>query len=67
MQADTTGMICFGTGHFKGNLNSQANNVFRALREYNSGSVTQNNLSDGRGATNSYVSDVANRLQGWVN
>jgi hypothetical protein len=41
--------------------------VFRALRAYNSGNVNPNNLSDGRGATNSYVSDVANRLQGWVN
>jgi hypothetical protein len=60
-------MICFATGHFERNLNNQGNSVARALREYNSGSVTPNNLSDGRGVTNSYVSDVYNRMQGWVN
>ena len=39
-------------------------NVYAALRGYNSGSVDQSNLSNGLGATNSYVSDIANRLMG---
>lgn len=39
-------------------------NIYAALRGYNSGSVDQTNLSNGLGATNSYVSDIANRLMG---
>jgi LysM repeat protein len=40
------------------------NNIYEALRGYNSGSVDKSNLSNGLGATNSYVSDIANRLAG---
>ena len=40
------------------------NNIYQALRGYNSGSVDKSNLSNGLGATNSYVSDIANRLTG---
>lgn len=65
-------MIMAGTQHFKDNLNAEgdawdANTIYTALRLYNSGSVDTNNLSDGMGATNSYVSDIANRLQGRTN
>lgn len=45
-------------------LLKQYGDIYSALRGYNSGSVNPNNLSDGLGATNSYVSDVANRLLG---
>jgi hypothetical protein len=38
--------------------------IYAALRGYNSGSVDQSNLSNGLGATNNYVSDIANRLMG---
>ena len=40
-------------------------NLWNVLRGYNSGSIDFNNLSDPKGATASYVSDVANRLLGW--
>jgi hypothetical protein len=65
-------MIRIGTNHFKGNLKAHGDkwsgeSIYPALREYNSGSVNNGNLSDGMGATASYVSDVANRLTGWVN
>ncbi|KAI1379487.1 hypothetical protein F4677DRAFT_464784 [Hypoxylon crocopeplum] len=58
-----------GTNHFKQNLKDFGNAdtaecIYKALREYNSGSVNENNLSDGLGATPSYVSDIANRLLG---
>lgn len=64
-------MIIGGTEHFKGNLRNWGNCgdpscVYPALREYNSGSVNPDDLSDGRGATASYVSDVVQRLGGWV-
>lgn len=36
--------------------------AYEAFRGYNSSSVDKNNLSNGLGATNSYVSDTANRL-----
>jgi hypothetical protein len=39
-------------------------NIYASLRGYNSGRVDQSNLSNGLGATNSYVSDIANRLMG---
>jgi LysM repeat protein len=42
------------------------NNWYEAFRAYNSGSVDMTNLSNGLGATDSYVSDVANRLMGHV-
>lgn len=40
-------------------------NAFAVFRAYNSGSVNAENLSDGLGALASYVSDMANYLQGW--
>lgn len=40
-------------------------NVYAVAREYNSGSVNASDLSDGLGANPSYVSDIANYLQGW--
>jgi hypothetical protein len=62
-------MVMAGTQHFKGNLEQcgdadDASTIYRALRLYNSGSIDEDNLSDGEGATDSYVSDIANRLQG---
>jgi LysM repeat protein len=41
-------------------------NYYEAARAYNSGSVNKLDLSDGLGATNDYVSKVANRLLGNV-
>jgi glucan 1,3-beta-glucosidase len=38
-------------------------NPYNVLRGYNSGSIDFNNLDDPMGATASYVSDIANRLQ----
>lgn len=38
-------------------------NPYNVLRGYNSGSINFNDLDDPQGATASYVSDVANRLQ----
>jgi glucan 1,3-beta-glucosidase len=45
--------------------NNAGGNPYNVARGYNSGSIDFNNLNDGLGSTNSYVSDVANRLQGW--
>lgn len=64
-------MVNGGTQHYKANLKDfgdkwSPESIYPALREYNSGSVNPNDLSDGRGATASYVSDIAQRLQGWV-
>jgi len=64
-------MVTAGTMHFKGNLEHQGNGdnaatIYSALRLYNSGILDSNNLSDGEGATPSYVSDIAYRLQGRV-
>lgn len=40
---------------------------YGAARGYNSGSIPKSgNLSEAAGATACYVSDVANRLTGWV-
>ncbi|EGX88961.1 muramidase, putative [Cordyceps militaris CM01] len=39
---------------------------YAAARLYNSGSATYGNLNDGRGSTNCYSTDVANRLTGWT-
>ena len=39
--------------------------LWTALRLYNSGSADPSNLSDGRGATDAYVSNIGNFLQGW--
>ncbi|KAK0705891.1 hypothetical protein B0T26DRAFT_656140 [Lasiosphaeria miniovina] len=71
-QAQITRMIKGGTKHYKENLKTWGNkwsgeSIYPALREYNSGSVNPDNLSDGQGATPSYVSDIANRFRGWVN
>ncbi len=71
-QDQITSMVTAGTNHFKGNLEQfgnadNADTIYKALRAYNSGSVNPNNLSDGLGATNSYVSDIANRLLGRTN
>lgn len=64
-------MVTAGTMHFKRDLVTQGNGddaatIYSALRRYNSGTVNPNNLSDGEGATASYVSDIAYRLQGRV-
>lgn len=40
-------------------------NAYKVFRSYNSGSVNKYNLSDGLGASDSYVSNMANYLQGW--
>ncbi|KAF2438178.1 hypothetical protein P171DRAFT_526416 [Karstenula rhodostoma CBS 690.94] len=71
-QADIASMVCGGAEHFKTNMlhwgdRWSAASVFPALREYNSGNVNEADLSDGRGATASYVSDLANRVTGWAN
>lgn len=71
-QDQITSMVTAGTNHFKQNLKDfgdadTADCIYKALREYNSGSVNPDNLSDGRGATASYVSDIANRLLGRTN
>ncbi|KAL9113933.1 MAG: hypothetical protein Q9227_002067 [Pyrenula ochraceoflavens] len=43
-------------------------NAYSAARMYNSGVIAEDgDLSKGNGATACYVSDVANRLTGWVN
>ncbi|KAJ6790245.1 hypothetical protein PWT90_07259 [Aphanocladium album] len=39
---------------------------YAAARIYNSGSANFGNLGDGKGATNCYASDVANRFTGWT-
>lgn len=40
-------------------------NAYAVFRSYNSGSVNATNLSDGLGASNAYVSNMANYLRGW--
>jgi hypothetical protein len=59
-----------GTAHGDGLTQgiNQAGDIYTAARIYNSGSVSPNgDLSNGNGATPCYVSDIANRLTGWVN
>lgn len=46
--------------------NKGARAYYAAARMYNSGSVTYSNMNDGRGSTNCYVTDVANRFTGWT-
>ncbi|KAJ0108981.1 hypothetical protein J7T55_005529 [Diaporthe amygdali] len=70
-QDEITSMVVGGTQHYKANLQNWGDklspeSIYPALREYNSGSVNPNDLSDGRGATAAYVSDISQRLQGWV-
>ncbi|KAL8776669.1 MAG: hypothetical protein Q9194_003014 [Teloschistes cf. exilis] len=72
IQAQISSMVQAGTNHYKGDLKQlddadTASTIYRALRLYNSGSINESNLSDGKGATPSYVSDIANRLQGRTN
>jgi hypothetical protein len=72
MQADITSMVVAGTKHYKSNIEQVGNAdtaeaIYQACRLYNSGSLDKNNLSNGLGATPSYVSDIANRLQGRTN
>ena len=62
MVRDGTEGTKFGDGLKQ--LLARYGNIFAALRAYNSGSVDPQNLSNGLGATNSYVSDIANRLMG---
>lgn len=64
-----TSMVMAGTRHFKANLEQNNNSdtaeaIYEACRLYNSGSLNKSDLSDGLGATASYVSDICNRLQG---
>ena len=71
-QDQIDGMVKGGAKHFKGNMKHWGDNfdpscIYPALREYNSGDVNADNLSDGRNATDSYVSDIAQRLAGWAN
>lgn len=66
-------MIKCGTTHFATNYQTQGgqntiDTIYSALREYNSGSVDTSDLSiapNGAGVS-SYVSDIAQRLQGTV-
>jgi hypothetical protein len=62
-------MVVAGTQHFKAILDENHNQdtaeaIYEACRLYNSGSINESDLSDGLGATSSYVSDICNRLQG---
>lgn len=71
VQSDTSAMVNAGTQHYKANLVQEGNaddapTIYRAARLYNSGSLDDSNLSNGLGATDSYVSDIANRLIGVV-
>ncbi|TGO14345.1 hypothetical protein BTUL_0054g00130 [Botrytis tulipae] len=45
---------------------NQYGNIYEAARCYNSGEVNKNNLNDAEGATPSYVTDIANRMTGWL-
>lgn len=72
-QAQITSMVDGGAKHFKGDLDAfggcmEPRCVYPALRSYNSGpnAVNQNNLSEAPNATPAYVSDVVQRLGGWV-
>ncbi|KAJ4423631.1 hypothetical protein N0V82_001654 [Gnomoniopsis sp. IMI 355080] len=64
-------MVQCGSDHFKnvdGGASLDENTIYYALRSYNSGvnGVNRGDLSSGGSGTSSYVSDVANRLKGWV-
>lgn len=63
-----TNDIKAGAQHFKGNLDQAKNDVFQALRLYNSGAVASSgDLSDPKSVgTPSYVADVANKLHGCI-
>ncbi|KAI9877894.1 MAG: hypothetical protein M1830_001807 [Pleopsidium flavum] len=56
-----------GTGPGLTQAVNAAGDLYSAARIYNSGAIASNgDLSDGNGATPCYVSDIANRLTGWV-
>ncbi len=70
-QEQINSMIQGGAEHYKKNMATYGNTydpstIYPALREYNSGKVDVNNLSEGFGATNEYVSDISQRLGGWA-
>ncbi|GFP60463.1 hypothetical protein TASIC1_0019000900 [Trichoderma asperellum] len=72
-QSDTSAMINGGTQHFKSNLEDfgdlwDVSSIYPALREYNSGSVDNNDLSVAAGGFGvpCYVSDIARRMMGQV-
>ncbi|KAK8018945.1 hypothetical protein PG991_008135 [Apiospora marii] len=72
-QAQITSMVEGGAKHFKSDLDQfggcmDPKCVYPALRSYNSGAnaVNQQNLSDAPNATPAYVSDIVQRLGGWV-
>ncbi|KAK8068679.1 hypothetical protein PG994_005295 [Apiospora phragmitis] len=70
-QQKITSMVEGGAKHFQGNLANWGNtmdpkSVYPALREYNSGTVNSNNLSDAPQSNPSYVSDISQRLGGWT-
>lgn len=46
---------------------NQYGNIYEAARCYNSGEVNKSDLNDPQGATPSYVTDIANRMTGWLN
>lgn len=59
--ANATNQLSFG------NDTTSEQMYYRTARIYNSGSIASTgNLGGGLGSTNCYVSDVANRLLGWV-
>jgi len=59
-----------GTIHGDGlvQLINKYGNIYEAAREYNSGpnGVDKSNLNNGGVATAAYVSDIANKMTGWV-
>lgn len=72
-QDQITSMVEGGAKHFQSDLAAfggcmDPQCVYPALRSYNSGAnaVNQNNLSDAPNATPAYVSDISQRLGGWV-
>ncbi|QDS73283.1 hypothetical protein FKW77_005085 [Venturia effusa] len=59
-------MVLGGARFFKGELDRNSGDVFKAMRAYNSGSADWD-LNNPFFATGAYVWDCANRLVGWVN
>ena len=65
MVQDGTQGTSYGAGLVQ-NLNLYGN-AYSAARGYNSGYIPKSgNLSEAAGATACYVTDIANRLTGWV-
>lgn len=65
MIIDGTQGTAYGDGLAQ--LLNQYGDYYSAFRAYNSGSIAPSgDLSNGNGATNCYVSDIANRLMGWT-